>query len=94
MHTNRHREQAAALTAITGIFTDADPDDHSNHRYSQIDHHSMKIRPMLNIWSIDGGLMSGVIILKAPHGNWHRQKALESQIPNQDPIICLGICGV
>jgi hypothetical protein len=67
-HTDRHRKLAAELTAITKAITELDPANFDNHRYKEIKHHDMKIRPKHNIWSITGELMPGVIILKAPHG--------------------------
>ena len=67
-HTDRHRRLATELTAITDDITELDPANFDNHRYKEIKHHDMKIRPKHNIWSITGELMPGVIILKAPHG--------------------------
>ena len=67
-HTRRHRKQAVELTAITAAITELDPANFDNHRYHKIKHREMKIRPKVNIWSITGELMPGVIILKAPHG--------------------------
>jgi hypothetical protein len=67
-HTDRHRKLAAELTAITAAITELDQANFDNHRYKEIKHHEMKIRPKHNIWSITGKLMPGVIILKAPHG--------------------------
>ena len=53
------REEAVALTAIT-------KSKHGDHIHNTI--RANALRPKVNIWSITGELMPGVIILKAPHG--------------------------